>query len=470
VTFTFWYIVIGLLLVGMALSGGLLKRLPLTTSMLYLGLGVVLGPMGLGMIRLDPLDGAALLERASEVAVIISLFAAGLKLSTVVPEANWWLPARLAIASMGITVGLIAVAGVWLLGLPFGAAVLLGAVIAPTDPVLASDVQVEHFWDRDRLRFSLTGEAGMNDGTAFPFVMLGLGLLGLHDLGPVTWKWWTVDVLWGTIGGLGVGAITGWGVGRLVVHLRRKWREAVGSDEYLALGLLAAAYGLALLLHTYGFLAAFAAGLALRRVASASSADTPLAQAPVAAGAGAARHEVGLQHVPAQMAQAVLGFHEQLERTAEVALVLLIGGMLTVAYLPRESLWFVPLVLLGVRPAAVLLGLVGSGVDWMQRGLICWFGIRGIGSLYYLMYAVTHGLPRDQAKLLTGLTLSLIAASIVVHGLSVTPLMTLYRRVRLAASTRSDARAARKEGHFDQWLLPSVGGVLAFITGTTSWI
>ncbi|MGE5610911.1 MAG: sodium:proton antiporter, partial [Bacillota bacterium] len=143
---------------------------------------------------------------------------------------------------------------------------------------------------------------------------------------------------------------------------------------------------------------------------------------------------------------AVLGFHEQLERTVEVALVLLIGGMLTAAYLPRQAIWFVPLVLLVIRPAAVLLGLVGSGVNWVQQGLIGWFGIRGIGSVYYLMYAITHGLPPDQARLLTGLTLSLIAASIVAHGLSVTPLMRLYRRVRLGTNRQANAEAGRTSG------------------------
>jgi len=216
-------------------------------------------------------------------------------------------------------------------------------------------------------------------------------------------------------------------------YLRRRWREAVGSDEFLALGLLAAAYGLALLLHTCGFLAAFAAGLALRRVAMASGADVPVARVPVMTGVPAT-DEVDPQHVPAQMAQGVLGFHEQMERTVEVALVLLVGGMLTGAYLPREAVWFVPLVLLVIRPAAVLLGLLGSRISWMHQGLIGWFGIRGIGSVYYLMYAITHGLPQDQARLLTGLTLSLIATSIVVHGLSVMPLMKLYRRVGLETS------------------------------------
>ena len=143
---------------------------------------------------------------------------------------------------------------------------LLGAILAPTDPVLASDVQVANPGDHDRLRFGLTGEGGLNDGTAFPFVMLGLGWLGLHELGEGGWRWWTVDVLWAVAGGLGLGYLLGTLVGRLIIYLRVRHREALGSDEFISLGLIALTYGLALLSLTYGFLAVFAAGLALRRI------------------------------------------------------------------------------------------------------------------------------------------------------------------------------------------------------------
>ena len=160
-----------------------------------------------------------------------------------------------------------------MLGLSFGAAVLLGAILAPTDPVLASAVQVESSGDRDRLRFSLTGEGGLNDGAAFPFVMLGLGLLGLHDLGVGGWRWWTVDVIWATAGGLMIGGALGALIGTLVVYLRARHKESIGLDEFLALGLIALAYGLAVLSHTYGFLAVLAAGMALQRVKEQYSVD-----------------------------------------------------------------------------------------------------------------------------------------------------------------------------------------------------
>jgi NhaP-type Na+/H+ or K+/H+ antiporter len=216
-----WYLVAGATLMLMALLGSLVKRLPLTSSMIYLVIGVLLGPLAMGLVGVDPLESAEGLEHLTELAVIVSLFTAGLKLRTPLPDVLWRLPVRLATLSMMLTVGLIAVAGVYGLGLSWGAAVLLGAVLAPTDPVLESDVQVEHAGDRDRLRFSLTGEAGMNDGTAFPFVMLGLWMMNLHVPEASIWRWMAVDLVWAVAGGLGVGALIGTLVGRLVIYLRR---------------------------------------------------------------------------------------------------------------------------------------------------------------------------------------------------------------------------------------------------------
>ena len=429
--FTIWYIVAGVLLVGMALSRTLLSRLPLTTSLLYLLVGFLLGPWGVGLIRVDTIRHAAVLEVVTELAVLISLFCAGLKLRLPLSDKRWWLPARLASVSMTLTVAMIAAVGVLLLGLPLGAAVLLGAILAPTDPVLASDVQVAHASDRDRLRFGLTGEAGLNDGTAFPFVMLGLGLMGLHDLGTSGWKWMAVDVAWAVAGGLAVGAAAGTLIARLVLYLRKTHKEAVGLDEFLSLGLLALAYGVAMLLHTYGFLAVFAAGVALRRVEAGHSGGEAPPDVSSAAAAGGDAHHVATdpEKAPAYMAQAVLGFSEQLERMAEVAVVVVIGGLLASATLPREAFWFVPLLFLVVRPLAVYLGLIGTRATDVQRGLICWFGIRGVGSLYYLTYALQHGVGGNVAERLTGLTLITIAASVAAHGLSVTPLMNLYERL-----------------------------------------
>jgi NhaP-type Na+/H+ or K+/H+ antiporter len=130
------------------------------------------------------------------------------------------------------------------------------------------------------------------------------------------------------------------------------------------------------------------------------------------------------------MAQAVLGFNEQLERIGEVVVVVMVGAMLSAEYLPPDAVWFVPLLLLGIRPVSVLLGLMGAHASPQRRGLIAWFGIRGIGSVYYLTYAVNHGLAAETGRTLAALTLTTIAVSAVVHGVSVTPLMKLYEQGR----------------------------------------
>ncbi len=427
---TSWYLVAGSVLILMALSSSLLKRLPLTTSLLYLVLGFVLGPSGAGMIQLDPLTQASLLEHLAEVAVIVSLFTVGLKLRIGSRDRNWLLPLRLASLSMVVTIALIAAAGMIGLGLPLGAAVLLGAILAPTDPVLASDVQVGHADDRDRLRFILTGEAGLNDGAAFPFVMLGLGLLGCHELGAGGWRWLLVDCAWAVVGGMGIGWALGALVGRLVIFLRREHREAVGLDDFLCLGLIALAYGVALALSTYGFLAVFASGLSLRHTEMAVSRRAqqrpvgPVAD-PAADGAAA-----DASSEPEVLVSAVLGFTEQVERLGEVVIVVLVGALLATIPLPLDAIWFIPLLLLVIRPIAASIGCLGSRSSRTQRLLIAWFGIRGVGSLYYLMFAVGEGIDRQLAMTLTSVTLVTIAVSIVVHGISVTPLMRAYARSR----------------------------------------
>jgi sodium/hydrogen antiporter len=436
VTFAAWCLVAGALLLAMALAGSLLQRLPLSTSMLYLAAGFGLGPAGLGVLDVDPFRPSPLLERLAEIAVLVSLFVAGLKLSAPLRHAQWLLPLRLAVVSMLLTISLIAVAGMWGLGLSLGAAVLLGAILAPTDPVLASDVQLANPGDRDRLRFSLTAEGGLNDGVAFPFVMLGLGLLGLHELGTGGWKWVAVDVVWSCGAGLVSGGALGFLIGRLVVYLRTRHREAVGLDEFLALGLIALAYGTALLIHAWGFLAVFAAGLAFRRVDARPGAGGTLHGALHAASTDPQRKDIGAdeavatdpRHATAYMTQAVLGFNEQLERIAEVALVLVVGAMLSHVVLTGAALWFLPLLFLVIRPLSVWAGLRGLPCSRLQLGMMSWFGIRGIGSIYYLLFVVNHGLPPALVEQLGALTLAAVATSVVVHGVSVTPLMHYYSR------------------------------------------
>ncbi|HEX5802486.1 MAG TPA: cation:proton antiporter, partial [Azospira sp.] len=385
-SFALGSIIIGALLITITLSGTSLKPLPLSTAMLYLAAGYGLGGDGLGLLRMDLLAHPVLLERIAEAAVLISLFGVGLKLGLPLSNRGWHLPLRLALVSMTITVALVAAIGVVGLGLSLGAAILLAAILAPTDPVLASDVQVLESGDRDRLRFSLTGEGGLNDGAAFPFVMLGLGLLGLHDLGSYGWRWIVVDLLWAVVGGLLIGGAIGALVGRLVVYLRSRHHTAIGLNEFLVLGLIALAYGVAILSQAYGFLAVFAAGLALQRVQALPSV-APLAEAstktptdapaavPAEVPADSAA-DVGAQDPAAadnprdELVLALEGFNTQLERIAEVAVVMLVGALLSHTDFSIDAVMLVILLLLVVRPLAVWLGLLGERVSRDQHILI----------------------------------------------------------------------------------------------------
>lgn len=422
---------IGGLLLLMAVASPLVKRLPITTSLVYLLIGVALGPLWLDLIRIDPVRHAAWLHRAAEISVIISLFTVGLKLRLPVLDRRLRPALCLAFASMALTVGLVTAAGTWLLGLPVGAAVLLGAIVAPTDPVLASDVQVTNPHDRDKLRLTLTAESGFNDGTAFPFVMLGLGLLGLHELGPHASRWWLVDVAWAIVGGLAIGgaigAATGWFMIRL--HSRRNATAMVG--EYVLLGVIGVVYGTALLIHTYGFLAVFAAGIGLRRMErSATGSGKHVDETLLAAGKGAAsKTELNDPKLaPAYVTGTLLSTNEQLERMLEVALVVIVGAVLFAGGFSWSALWFAPLLFLVIRPLAALPVLATSKFTAFEFSLVAWFGVRGIGSIYYLMYALEKGVPTELAAPLVSLTFTLVALSILVHGVSVTPLLNRYKR------------------------------------------
>ena len=424
-----WSLFVGILLITMVLAGTLFARLPMSSAMIYLAAGFALGPAGLAVITPDPTRYAPALELAAEVAVLISLFSVGLRMGVPVRDRRWWLPVRLAFVSMALTVALIAAVGVWGLGLSLGAAVLLGAILAPTDPVLASGVQSEPGADPDRLRFSLAGEGGLNDGTAFPFVMLGLGLLGLHELGTGGWRWWAVDLVWATVGGLAIGAAMGALVGNLVVFLRTRHKEAVGLNEFLSLGLVGVAYGLAQLGLASGFLAVFAAGMALQRVKERrpSAARSPEVSSGVRLPAESAL-ATDSHHASAAMTLGVQEFNEQLEKLAELAIVLLVGAMLSYEAPSVAIWWFIPLLFLVLRPLAVAAGTLGEPITARQRAMISWFGIRGIGSVFYLMFAIRHGVTGPLAQQLITFTLLTVAASIVVHGISMTPLMRRYLR------------------------------------------
>lgn len=413
-----WFLLIGGLLLLRGLTATLLHRLPVTPAIIYLGVGMLVGPSALHLFHFNPLKESALLEVLTEVVVLISLFSAGVKMPGNFSFARWRAPILLATVSMAVTVALVAAFAVLVLGLPLGAGVLLGAILAPTDPVLATDVQIRHPGDRDQLRFTLTCEAGMNDGSAFPFVMLGLGLLGLHDLGDSGIRWVLVEVLWATVGAVAIGVVGGSLLARIGWKLRHRPNQLALMDDFLGLGLIGVVYGLCVMVDAWGFLAVFFAAVALRQT------EQGLAKA--------ATHSQGTEPPPT-VSEGSLVFKEHLERLSEMVLVILIGGTLFTNSWTWAAVGLSLFLFAVARPLSVLVGLAGTGTAWKIRGLSAWFGVRGVGSLYYLMFAIQHGLPEGLALQLIQLTLIVVTLSILLHGTSVKPLLGLFwKRARQA--------------------------------------
>lgn len=417
----------------MGLLGSIWHRLPLSPAMLYLPIGYALGPSGAGLVTLDPVENAGLLTLLTEIALLISLFTVGLKLRVPLADRIWRLPLRLGVVGMLVTSGLVALIGFHVFGLPLGVAVLLGAVLSPTDPVLASDVQIHDVGDRDRLRFSLSGEGGMNDGTAYPVVMFGLFLLGVEEAGDYGSSHALLLSAWGILAGFGSGFLLSRCVVRLALHLRQRYHKALGMEEFLTLGLIAASYGVAHLVHGVGFIAVFAAGVAMRRIEHEHSGTTPPAKIIGAIPAGdepavATHPDKG----PAYMAETILGFNQQLEHIAEFVMVLLLGIILSAAGFSMEGVVAAVLLFLVVRPVAVAVSLLGERTARTQLVLMGWFGIRGIGSLYYLVFALQYAWAPEMKERLVSMVLTAVAISILLHGISATPLMARYHKRRQA--------------------------------------
>ncbi len=398
----FWYLVSGLVLGSMAVLSKRLEPLPVSNSIIYLAVGFVLGPWVLGKMSMDLQQDSPLLETMAEIAVLISVFTAGLKLRIRQPQGRWWQAIVLTIVVMALTILGVAVVGTFLYGVPFVVAALLGAILAPTDPVLASTVQVRSEKDKDWLRFHLTAEAAMNDGAAFPFVVLTLTLAVVPAM-DFSWSiWFFRDVLWAVLGSVAVGVVFGLVSAKVASFLRKDGENNIVEDLF-CLGILFSAYACALYAHTYGFVACFLAGLYFRHV------DTNI-------------HATGETNI--KTAPYLLQFSEQLERILEFLTVIIVGILMADIHLRKEHFFLAFIVIFVLRPLAFLLMHLLGWVkkDWVSVALISWLGVRGVGSIYYLTYAYNNGLPSQWHDVFASV-LVVVASSIVLHGITSGPAM-----------------------------------------------
>jgi len=408
------YAAAGLATLAAAALPRLLGKAPISMPMVFLAVGAI------AFVAIDPLPAPDPVRhgdvalRLTELCVIISLMGAGLALNRPVGRRRWATTWRLLGITMPLTMLAVGVLGWAVLGLGLAGAVLLAAVLAPTDPVLATEVQVAEpaenaDKDEDEARFALTSEAGLNDGLAFPFTYAAIAI-GAVGAAPGGWlpHWLGVDLLWRLAGGVLVGLATGWALRTLFFDARsEKLRLSRHAEGFVALAATFLTYGLAELAEGYGFVAVFVCACTIR-----------------AAERSHGYHRVLHQYV------------EQIERLLTVLVIFLLGGAVATGLLAgttwREILVALA-ILLVVRPVTGLAGLAGGGTGPRERVVISFFGVRGVGSIFYLAYAMEAGDFVDPATMwrIVGLV---VVGSVILHGVTATPVMLFLDRRRARAA------------------------------------
>ena len=389
----------GLLIALVAWLPLALKRLPLSLPIVCIGIGAAIFLLPQVTLRPLPYRYPEITERFAEFVVIIALMGAGLKIDRVFGWRRWSITWRLLAITMPLGIVAIAALGVKVLGLPLAVALLIAASLAPTDPVLAADVQVgpPKTGDEDEVRFGLTSEAGLNDGAAFPFVHLAVLLAVALPVGkPWVVEWLTYRVLWEIAGGIVGGWLVGRAFGWLTFHIPAETKLARTGDGLIAISATLVSYGLTEIVHVYGFLAVFVTALTFRSA-----------------------------HRDHEFQDEMHAITEQIERLATMVLLILFGGAL-VSGLLTPIIWVdvvvALVVLLVIRPVTGWIGLLGWAGDRDEKLTLSFFGIRGVGSIYYLAYGINH-MPVANAERLWAIVGLIILLSILLHGLTVTPIM-----------------------------------------------
>ncbi len=406
------YLVVGGALLLGAVAARLLRDRALSTPIVVLLVGAAAGIPLREKNPVSPVLHTEVTERLTEVCVIVALMGVGLAINRPPSWRRWCTTRRLLLVAMPLCIAGVALLGWGLMGLAPAAALLLGAALAPTDPVLASDVQVagpttaaedevdddEIVEEKDEVRFALTSEAGLNDGLAFPFVYAAIFLASLGSVG----EWGLGWLAWELVGKILIGAVLGWFAGKGIAQLAFRARSdslrlAEGGEPMVALAVTFAVYGLVEVLQGYGFIAVFVCALALRSTERG--------------------HEF---HAQAH------GFMEQLEHILTFVVLLLLGAAVTsglLANLTWQGIVVGLLLILVLRPVSAWLSLHGvQDLGWRERCVTSFFGVRGIGSLYYVAYALTET-GFDDARVIWSTVTFTVVLSVLVHGVTATPAM-----------------------------------------------
>lgn len=391
---------IGTIALSMAWVPAFCKKIKVSYSIFYLLLGVIIYLVFPGILPLpDPLANETVTIHFTELVVIISLMGTGIKIDRPFSFKNWQAPLRLVFIAMLICIGVTAWYGHSFLALNLSSAVLLGAVLAPTDPVLASDVQVGPPNEKkvSETKIALTAEAGMNDGMAFPFTWLAITLAYMaQDMNGSLLSWLGIDVFYKILVGFGIGLLWGKIIGLLIFSLTKKYRFFKTREGFLAISLTLAVYGITELALGYGFIAVFVCAISLRT-------------------AERKHHYHRDLHT----------FTEQIEKLLVAVLLVFFGGSLVNGILDALT-WpmvvFSFIFLLIIRPASAYLSLFKLKFLKHEKFAISFFGIRGMGSVFYLAYAF-HTVKFDHEKELWSVVAFTILISVLLHGFTANSMM-----------------------------------------------
>ena len=402
-TYILSLLTIGLLLLAVTLGSGWIERLPLSYAIIYLVVGILLGSYGFGLIKMTP--DTQFLERLSEFVVIVSVFGCGLKINRPLKLWAWQSTIRLIGILMPLSILALTAIAHYVLGMGWATAVLLGAILAPTDPVLASEVQLAHVKDKDELRFALTSEGGLNDSLAFPFVYFGIYWFKDPNLNNWLKSWVAIDLLWAIAAAIVMGIVVAKGVIWLDRYLQKRREADALMEDFVALSLILLTYSLTELVNGYGFLAVFVAGWIVERSYFREQ----------------------------DKRMSLLEFTDQIEKLLEVTAMVILGTILLFEPLIKyagQSLLVAGALFLLIRPLGLWLSTLGTDLPKKTRSLMGWFGIRGLGSIYYLTYALGEGVKGEPAEQLSWIVYTVVVLSIIFHGISAAPLMAWYESVK----------------------------------------
>jgi sodium/hydrogen antiporter len=392
--------VIGIAALGMAWMPSISQRTQVSYSVIYVAFGALLYLVFRNVLPLpDPISENETTLHLTELVVIVAIMGTGLKIDQPFSFKNWKIPFRLVIITMVLSILIVAVLGWITLGYDVATALLLGAVLAPTDPVLASDVQVgpPHEEEQHTVKFALTAEAGMNDGTAFPFILLAITIasLGMPEHANLS-AWFLTDFVYRVLAAVLAGYLIGRVLAYLVFNLSEKVEYIVVRDGFIALSSTLIVYGFTEMIHGYGFIAVFITAVTMRN------------------------YELGHK-----FHKKLHDFTDQVERILLSIVLVLFGGSLVSGILDHLT-W--PLALFGVvfvfiiRPVTGFVSLIGLRLHTREKFGISFYGIKGIGSFFYLAFALTKA-DFPYAQQLWSLVAFIVLLSIIIHGFTATRFM-----------------------------------------------